>query len=70
MKITDEMREASAVARSKHPGFADAEQLLADPKTVIGREFGVAIPDNMVVVAHESNIQPFSSRFAQQPISG
>ena len=39
---------------------ADAEfreQLLASPKTAIGQELGITIPDSMTVEVHESDMQ-------------
>ena len=33
------------------------QQLLADPKTTIGEELGIAIPDSMTVVVHESDLR-------------
>ena len=33
------------------------QQLLADPKTAIGRELGITIPESMTIEVHESDMQ-------------
>ena len=33
------------------------QQLLADPKTTISEELGIAIPDSMTIKVHESDMQ-------------
>ena len=33
------------------------QQLLADPKTAIGDELGITIPDSMTIEVHESDMQ-------------
>ncbi len=38
----------------------DAEfrrQLLADPKSTIGNEFGIEVPDNLNIQVHDSDLQ-------------
>ena len=38
---------------NEHPGFRD--ELVADAKTAIAREFDVAFPDELQIVVHEND---------------
>jgi len=44
------------------------QQLVADPKSVIQREFGVTIPDNINVVVHESDMQTVHLALPPNPV--
>ena len=57
MKTAEEMR---GILTEK--AVTDVEfrrQLVADPKNVVNREFGITIPDNINVVVHESDLSTF-----------
>ena len=53
----DEVLRRIVEKSTRDPEFR--QQLLADPKTAIGRELGIAIPESMTVAVHESDMQTF-----------
>ncbi len=55
MKSGDEM--LSQIVEKSALGADFRQQLLADPKTVIGDELGISIPDSMNIVVHESDMR-------------
>ena len=55
MKSGDEMLRQIVEKSALDADFR--QQLLADPKTTIGDELGITIPDSMNIVVHESDMQ-------------
>ena len=55
MRSGDEMLQQIVDKSVLDAGFR--QQLLADPKTVISEELGIAIPDSMTIKVHESDMQ-------------
>ena len=55
MKSGDEMLKQIVDKSALDADFR--QQLLADPKATISEELGIAIPDSMNVVVHESDMQ-------------
>ncbi|MCY3770244.1 MAG: NHLP leader peptide family RiPP precursor [Gammaproteobacteria bacterium] len=42
-------------------------RLISDPKSTIGQEFGIDIPDNMEIQVHESDLQTVHIALPPQP---
>ena len=55
MRSGDEMLQQIVEKSSLDTEFR--QQLLADPKTTISAELGIAIPDSMTIEVHESDMQ-------------
>ena len=55
MRSGEEMLNQIVEKSALDPEFR--QQLLADPKTAIGDELGINIPESMNIVVHESDMQ-------------
>ncbi len=55
MKSAEEMRTHLTEKAFEDAGFR--AQLVADPKGILNKEFGITVPDNINVVVHESDMQ-------------
>ena len=55
MRSGEEMLQQIVEKSMLDPDFR--QQLLTEPKTAIGEELGITIPDSMNVVVHESDMQ-------------
>ena len=55
MKSGDEMLKQIVEKSALDADFR--QQLIADPKTAIGDELGISIPDTMDIVVHESDMR-------------
>ena len=55
MKSGDEMLRHIVEKSALDADFR--QQLLADPKTAIGDELGISIPDSMDIMVHESDMR-------------
>lgn len=53
----EEMRDVLTQKAIQDAGFR--AELLADPKGVVSREFGVEVPDSIDIKVHESDINTF-----------
>jgi len=53
-QTAEDMRRQLTEKAMEDPTFR--EQLVADPKAVLYQEFGVAIPDNIEIKVHESDM--------------
>ena len=55
MITADELQRRVAKRAAEDREFR--RQLLADPKAVLNREFGIAIPDDVDVIVHASDLR-------------
>lgn len=53
MIAVDELQRRAAERAMNDPEFR--RQLLADPKAVLNREFGISIPDDVEIIVHVSD---------------
>ena len=54
MQTAEQMRAHITEKAAEDSAFR--AQLLSDPKSVMSQEFGIAIPDNVEIVVHESDM--------------
>lgn len=66
MKTAEEMRSHLTEKAAMDSDFR--QQLIADPKSVINREFGVTIPDNIDIRVHQSDMQTIHLALPPDPV--